>query len=309
MPRKYLSRFAEPDALRQIQPAFLVELLRPHGAFLELHRVELPSDAELLDIDLVGRVLLNPQCDAPNDLVDALVHINEMADEEGMQKLLASAASAGLCLTERDHPTPADVAVQVWLRSPEILRRAHVEHRVTKCSSFLIHIRRAGASATEPHDVDSCVALMAAHLNGHFRTTGRGAGCSVFHFQTDDLLTIAIRHGGAHRREGCLTDGKPGTIQFQPMKFDTLVLDMTTWELRMTRGTKRAQWMPMASMSIVERAARTTSTCCSSPAPCPSHQSPSRPASAAPPASPPPCGTSSASGMRRLGTRRKPRSG
>ena len=88
MPRKPLTRIATPETLAQIDPSFLAELLESHAEFLDRHGIKSGARLEPAGITRLSEVLLDPTHDAPASLIDALLHIDEMADEDGMQKLL-----------------------------------------------------------------------------------------------------------------------------------------------------------------------------------------------------------------------------
>ncbi|MFN7430701.1 MAG: hypothetical protein ACK5TP_08990, partial [bacterium] len=89
-------RFTSAYALREVDPAVLIDFLRPHAEFLAGQGVMLPTNSTHLDIERVEIALLTNVGGLPVELVDALWHLHEMATPLGMDSLLAAAETAGL---------------------------------------------------------------------------------------------------------------------------------------------------------------------------------------------------------------------
>lgn len=66
---------------------------------------------------------MSPGPDTPKDLMDARHYVDEMANPAGMDALTDEAERLGLELEGEPDLTPADVAVQVWLRNRDVLER------------------------------------------------------------------------------------------------------------------------------------------------------------------------------------------
>ncbi|MFN7430395.1 MAG: hypothetical protein ACK5TP_07420, partial [bacterium] len=115
-------RFTSAYALREVDPAVLIDFLRPHAEFLAGQGVMLPTDPTHLDIERVEIALLTNIGGLPVELVDALWHLHEMATPLGMDSLLAAAEAAGL-VVPHDHLSPADIAARVWVENPDLVRR------------------------------------------------------------------------------------------------------------------------------------------------------------------------------------------
>ena len=126
----------------------LLVLLLPHAAYLESRGVMLPpiEDGEI-DLVMLSGVLMNPDENMPPRLVDALYLINEMATDEGMDALVEAVQQSGLTLVAGASATPADVAVEVWLKWPDLLDRKHAENLITRPRSFEVLPRLCGRTA------------------------------------------------------------------------------------------------------------------------------------------------------------------
>jgi len=234
----YLPRFSHPSSLREFNPADLITLVRPHAEFLINHGLPVPDNPGELDIERLGVVLLQPLADTPPDLVDALSHIHEMATADGMETLTEEVRSRGLPIPLEDTLSPSDLALRVWVHDPRLLRRKHAEHVVLKRSSFDAFLPRNGASFVRPSEIDAAVRSFEEDVSKWFIERGRGRGVHVHPIVQDDEVRLVVRHGGPYRREGCLNENEPGTIQFRPLGFHFLVLDFDAWELRVNCKTK-----------------------------------------------------------------------
>jgi hypothetical protein len=72
----------------------------------------------------------------PDNLIETLFAIEEMANEEGQERLEAAASQAGLDLRFDEKSSHGDIAVQVFLAKPELLAEKHNEQRLIRLASF-----------------------------------------------------------------------------------------------------------------------------------------------------------------------------
>jgi hypothetical protein len=230
-------RFTSAYALREVDPAVLIDFLRPHAAFLAAHNVGLPTDPDRLDIERVEIALLTNVGGLPVELVDALWHMHEMATPLGMESLLAAAQAAGLEVPH-DHLSPADIAARVWVENPDLVRRCHTEITVSRRRSFETFVPAAGATLAWATPGPARLAAFETAIVAWYAEHRRGPGARVLFFDHGDEVRFLVRHGGPYRREGSLDDGKPGCVRYRPMAHGLIVFDCRTWELRINGGTK-----------------------------------------------------------------------
>lgn len=230
-------RFTSAYALREVDPAVLIDFLRPHAEFLAANGIMLPTDPAHLDIERVEIALLTNVGGLPVELVDALWHMHEMATSLGMESLLAAAQAAGLALPH-DHLSPADIAARVWVENPDLVRRCHTEITVSRRRSFETFVPAAGATLAWATPGPARLAAFETAIVAWYAEHRRGPGARVLFFDHGDEVRFLVRHGGPYRREGSLDDGKPGCVRYRPMAHGLIVFDCRTWELRINGGTK-----------------------------------------------------------------------
>jgi hypothetical protein len=76
-----------------------------------------------LDHDGLARLLSMPDSNLPKRLFDGLCFVQEAARSERFEELYRYAQQAGIILPDDRAIEPADLALRVWLESPETLRR------------------------------------------------------------------------------------------------------------------------------------------------------------------------------------------
>lgn len=239
-----LRRFSNPEALKAIRTAYLLELLQPHSGYFNGRGLSLDViNGGELDYEQLVHILMNPDERIPGELVDDLYYVHEMATPDGMDELLEAVreqpAGSRVDLDLPPDVTPADVAVQVRLRAPELLERRHAEHFLTSKRSFEYYQARPGADLDfESPDADTLSELEDA-LDDRLDQLKRGRTSKVFVFERDDGVWFLIRHGQPCKREGSLTESGTETVYYRPEIYDVLRYDQRTGELSMNAETKK----------------------------------------------------------------------
>lgn len=131
-------RFTKPGFLKGIGRAVLDKLFGKYAA----EGVKLPSQ-DLSDEDYFKSLsgLAMGADGRPDNLLEAMYAIEEMANEEGQERLEIAADQAGLGLKFDEKSSRGDIAVQVYLAAPELLAQKHNEIRLSRLASFEYHGR------------------------------------------------------------------------------------------------------------------------------------------------------------------------
>ena len=232
-------RFANVEGLKAISVENLMNLFRPYESYFHARGFALNGGGQDdINYELLVDILMNPVTDIPQGLVENLYFINEMATEEGMDTLLQEAKARRIDLEDSLEPTPADVAVQIFLKDRDLLERKHAEQYVKKYRSFVYY--RTDASPIPAYSDPTIAQLetLQEALDDWFEEKKRGRGSRVFVFNQDDGIWFLVRHGDPFKREGSLKDNKSSSVFYRPEKFDVLVYDQSLGEIRMKTCSK-----------------------------------------------------------------------
>jgi hypothetical protein len=235
-----LRRFSHPDGLKAIGKDHLLTLLAPHGDFLSKRGVTLPppTSADSLDYEALVNVFMSPDADTPKGLADALYFIHEMATTEGMDELLNEAEKKGLTMDGNPDPTPADVAVQIWLQDKDLLERKHAEQYLTRPRSFEYYQTNADPIPDFKTPSRKILGTLERDLDDWFERKKRGRGSKVFVYPKEKEIWFLVRHGEPYKREGSIEAGESSSVFYRPEKHDVLVYVPSLGELRMNAASK-----------------------------------------------------------------------
>src|SRR5579863_2108471 len=140
----FLPRFANAETLKHIAPPELLAFFDPFREYFARRGYDLPKDPTVaVDYQALTAILIDPDRDVPPDLAQRLYLVHEMATEEGMQQLIEGLGES--LDVERDDPTPADIAVQAFLKNRSLLEEKHAEQFLVRSRSF-----RVCVSSSEP---------------------------------------------------------------------------------------------------------------------------------------------------------------
>ncbi len=233
-------RFSNPDTLKHVGSDLLVRLLSPFRDFLASRDVRLPPAPYYgtLDYDALASVFLTPDTDTPDDLAEILYYMHEMSTANAMDNLLDAISELQPPIPVGENPTPADVAVHVWLADPRLLREKHAEQYLVRPRSFVSFVTKTRPVPTYQPPGDDTLSALEASLDAWFERKKRGRGSRVTPHKKDDLVWFLVRHGQPYRREGSIQDGESGSVYYRPEKHDVLIYVPETGELRINAATK-----------------------------------------------------------------------
>jgi hypothetical protein len=177
---------------------------------------------------------MSPDDETPEHLVNGLYLVDEMATQRSMEDLLVHLPAT--LVDELHDPTPADLAIHVWLKAPQILERVHAERFLGVRKRF--EYFPAQGSKREVSRTAECIAALERDLGGWFAQKKKGDVVRVFSYPRDDALWFLVRHGEAFRREKAIRNGRSETIFYRPEKHDLVVYTPELGELRVNAETK-----------------------------------------------------------------------
>lgn len=232
--------FSQVDDLKAIHQHSLLAFLKPHEAFFTAKGLVLPTEgAQDFDYQALTSLFISTD-DLPQDLIEALYQVNEMATPEGMQDILERCDGAEVELFLQEDPAPTDVAVQAWLQAPEIFERAHNEYQLDRPRSFESFFNPDSQNIS-PIKVPSPDKLksMESALTEWFSRRHCGETVTILPFERDGSLWFLIRRGEPIKRQGAVLDGKSSSVVYRPEKHDVLVYTPALAELRISPVTKK----------------------------------------------------------------------
>ncbi|MEX0653920.1 MAG: hypothetical protein WD534_12745 [Phycisphaeraceae bacterium] len=232
-----LRHFSNPSILRNINRTLLVAFLDPHRAFLAQRGFDLVNSDEF-DYDALVAILMSPDEDTPDTLLDALFFVDEMSLPDCHEDLLTEAYAEDIDLPESDGITTADLAVRLWLTDSNILERMHAERFLVKPKSFQYFLSTFTRLPDLHHPAEAVLQALQEELNDWFETKKRGRGTRVFPFAREDGFWFLVRHGEPYKREGTLENGESSSVYYRPEKFDVLMYNPQIGELAIHAGTK-----------------------------------------------------------------------
>jgi len=233
-------KFSDPDRLRAISPDRLIAFLAPWRTFLETRGLCFPDPpATEIDYAELAHILMTPDRTTPNDMVDALYYVHETASAQDMDELLAAARSQNLPVVEDSTATPVDLAIDIWMAAPELVRSRHAEAIAMRQQNFEYFGPQEPIRGAFPV-VDAVLRTqIEAELDDWFESHKRGRGCRMFIIGHAPMTWILIRHGQTMRREASQRDdGEAGTEFYRPQRHDVLIYDERSGEIGVHATTK-----------------------------------------------------------------------
>lgn len=234
--------FTSPDRLRSMSANLLLLFFRRWSEYFARRGLYLAEvSANEFPYEKLAKILLEPDQSVPEPMVNALFYVHETATAEAMNELLARAKSAGIDGQIELSPSPADVALQIWLIRPDLLELQHAESVAFSRSNYMYFAgSRSGKDVVGiPTISDVHSKSMQDQMDIWFEAKRRGRQCRLFVFPRGDKIWILVRHGMPMRREGKhQDDGETGIAFYRPQLHDVLIYDCESDEIGVNAGTK-----------------------------------------------------------------------
>lgn len=232
--------FTNPDRLKSISAKHLLQFFSNWSDYFSVRGLPLPEQPdEDFPYDDLAHILMRPDDSVPPEMVDALYYVHETATKESAEELIEAAHKAGLTIEAGEEPSDADVALQIWLQNPALLRRQHAETVAFNRSRFMYFAGRSGKKRSAPDPTLEQTAVMQERMDEWFDRKRRGKASRIFAFPRGPKTWFLVRHGEPMRREGRhQDDGGSGIAYYRPQKHDVIIYDGETDEMAVNAGTK-----------------------------------------------------------------------
>jgi hypothetical protein len=237
-----LRNFSDPAILKAISRPLMVQFLQRYVEFLAGRHFNMCAGDEF-DYDHLASILMSPDEDTPEELLDALFFIDEMSLTEYYDDLMDKMPTAGIDPASLPEPTAADLAVAIWLTSPNLLESIHAERFMVRAKKFDSFLTTCSTIPSFTLPTAATIQNIEDDLNCWFETKKRGRCTKVFVFMRDETAWFLVRHGEPYKREGTLKNGESSSIFYRPEKFDVLLYNPQLGEFSVhasTKGEKKA---------------------------------------------------------------------
>jgi hypothetical protein len=247
MPRLRFKNFSDLGFIQTIDKSrHLKPLLTPYKDYFLRQGIDvsgLKDDGDKTDRKLL-EVFTRPDEEMPPELLEALYVLDDLADEEGHDRILAEAGRQGMPLRiSGDDLNPGEFAIAVYMHRPDLIRVCHEKIMYRKVKNFQEYQAKD----------DSGLGLDAARkkqkklegaLAPWFEKMNRSRACEIYIYEEGREIKFLITHGKTFRTDGSIDKSlRRSRIAYRPQKHDMVIFDKQTCILKVnaqTRGEKEA---------------------------------------------------------------------
>lgn len=230
-------RIARASFLRSLSPDLLLSFLQPYREYLLSRGFDSggldPEAAE--GYQALGDILRSPDSDTPGELTEALYIVTMVSQPPHSELLTGDAGELEIAVEEED--CAEAIALKIWLRDPQRLKYRYTESHLTRARSF--EYFSAQEELEQPLQLPSPAAFetMRRAFDRWFVAKKRGEGCQISVSHKGTEIWFLICHGELFRRVGAWREGQSESLGYRPDKYDVVVYDQLTNELRIHAAT------------------------------------------------------------------------
>ncbi|NQV47015.1 MAG: hypothetical protein HQ504_04455 [Rhodospirillaceae bacterium] len=171
--------------------------------------------------------------DMPGDLLSDLYILDEISDEDGVQRIFEEAELRGISLKLLpDDISPGDFAALVLLEHPIVVKVCH-EKLVARQVKRYYEYRSCDDQRFDLSATETSRDKIKAILGPWFEEKKRTPTCELFVYPEGSELHILITHGALFRADGNITNHlKLSRLGWRPQKHDTIIYDTKTGILK-----------------------------------------------------------------------------
>lgn len=239
-------KFVDPETLKRVSFKNLVLLLTTtaNGYLFQKRedgkpaRMALADEESAFDFDLLVDVLLTPEEGYPDELADALYHIAEIADSDGIHQLQGDLRDTLAVAELGDEPSHADLALHAWLKHRDAVERVMGRQFLLRPKSFITYL---GPSPEGPDTValDEAWRLeIETYLAVWFKQKVDSPFVRVLPYDRGDSIWFLVRHAQKAQRRGVIKETGPTSTVERPDKYDIVVYTPGRDELALHADTK-----------------------------------------------------------------------
>jgi hypothetical protein len=242
MPRLRISRFSDLGFLQSVdQPRFLRPLLTPYASYFKRQGLNLRELGNGDDDDrkLVA-IFTRPDEEMPPALLDLLYVLDDLADDNGHDRILEEAKRQDVSLDGivGRRLSAGEFAIAVFLTHPKVVRTSHEKTLYTKMRNFEEfraqedrRLTLASAKRKRP--------TLERELGLWFEKNDRSPVCEIYAYEEDEEIRFEITHGRPYRTDGTIDKSlRRSRIAYRPQKHDSAIYDPKTLILKVSAQTR-----------------------------------------------------------------------
>lgn len=229
-----LNLFTHAANFSHMKPEFLRNWLTPSKEYLAKRGLVVPEPGsdEKIDLTRLAAIFMEPDGGMPRELMHSAALIHEMSNERAMLDLLDVAHKKSIDLEIGEDPDPMDVAVQLWLKKPELLEEMHQMHQLERPRGFTHFVTDRDPLPDFEEPTPNKLTELENDLAEWFYNAKRGRHAKVWMYKRPSEYWFLIRHGLASRRQEIVSATGTDTLIFRPGEYDVLVYNRDRGELR-----------------------------------------------------------------------------
>jgi hypothetical protein len=233
-------QFSKPEVLQQIDKNHLIEFFSPHVGYFHSRNIDVIGELnrEEPNYSAISGILITSDDATPDQLAEALYYVNDVATEDGADAILDYLDREPNLFPINQDSTPADLALQLWMVLPDVLKRISGNLlSVSKRSYDYFQTSRAAIPAFHVPSEEIITQLEAA-LDDWFFKKLKGRYSKVICTPKEDYIWFMVRHGKRYSRAAVIDGGDSKSYHFRPEKHDVVVYNPANGELRVNAEAK-----------------------------------------------------------------------
>jgi hypothetical protein len=241
VPQFKLNKFSNMAFLQgiDIKDRF-VPFLDPYKTYFEKRGVDLATlKNDHASAKALHEVFTNADERMPAELLRDLYMLDELADENGHERILSQAQWESIPINGAGSTLSAgDFVLQIHKDHPGIIRHCHVWLQQVSKKSFKEYQGRTPQSFTLA-EARQKAPQAASILAPWFDVRGHGRWCDVLPHEDGDDICFQILRGKLYKTEGSLDHSmQPSRVNYRPQKLDSVVFDTSTCVLKIAARSK-----------------------------------------------------------------------
>ncbi len=235
-----LRRFSKPEVLQQIDKSHLISFFSPHADYFQTRNVDVVGELNSGEPNFaaIRQILITSDDATPDELAEALYYINEVSTEDGADAILEYLEREPPLFPINQNTSPADLALQVWMVLPDVVKRISGNLLSTSKRAFDYYKTSRNPVPDFQAPSEEAIAALENTLDNWFQRHLKGRFSKIICVPKHDYIWFMVRHGKRYSREAVIDDGNSTSFHFRPEKHDVVVYNPANGELRINADSK-----------------------------------------------------------------------